>query len=431
MVQPIAIPHSQTSKIRIPYREKRRRLLYTKKIAYLLPAAFGALYMTANAASGPSTPGVTAKQIKIGMFAPLSGPDRSYGQDVVNAAKMYYKQVNANGGIDGRKIKIFVADTRCNANQLLADAKKLVDDDHVFLLNGGSCSSAVMAAKQYVLRNKIPLVMLNASGDGALFPPTKYIFGAFSISQHAEGGSLVQFAVKALHAKTIGYINEKDAYGQWNYDAASFQASKDNATLIKHSLSPTDTDVTPAVLALRARNTDAIIVTTYARQTALITRKLHNLGYQNPVVLSVNGTANLANMVKDAGGPSAFSNVYIESLLLAQRDSPKLAWVYKMYRQTYPKLAREPGHPQLYMPFGIPSAMAVVRALRAAGADLTRARFVSAMESEDFNSRVMAGPIKFGPHRRDAQRASIYFRFNGHKESRVPGTYLSDWHFAN
>src|SRR3546814_2542318 len=76
------------------------------------------------------------------------------------------------------------------------------------MLNGGSCSSAVVAAREYVERAKVPFIMLNASGDGALYPPSKYIYGAFSISQYAVGGSMVEFAVDHLKAKKIGRSEE-------------------------------------------------------------------------------------------------------------------------------------------------------------------------------------------------------------------------------
>eukprot|EP01036_Dinobryon_divergens_P052691 gene52691-70437_t len=153
-----------------------------------------ALCATAPAALAQAEPGLTDKTIKIGMFSPMSGASMNYGFDVINAAKMYYDKINKEGGVNGRKIELVVEDDRCNANDLLAAVKKLTEQDQVFLLNGGSCSAAVVGAREYVERAKIPLVMLNASGDGALYPPSKYIYGAFSISQHAVGGSMVQFA---------------------------------------------------------------------------------------------------------------------------------------------------------------------------------------------------------------------------------------------
>ena len=99
-----------------------------------------------NLAWAQSEPGLTDKTIKIGVFGPLSGNAMAYGFDVINAAKMYYDQVNKEGGVHGRKIELVIEDDRCNANDLLAAVKKLTEQDKVFALNGGSCSGPVVGA---------------------------------------------------------------------------------------------------------------------------------------------------------------------------------------------------------------------------------------------------------------------------------------------
>src|SRR5690606_5223827 len=248
-----------------------------------------ALSLAGLAATQPALaqtePGITDTTIKIGLFSPLSGAGMAYGFDVVNAAKMYYDKVNKEGGIHGRKIELVIEDTRCNANDLVAAVKKLVEQDRVFVLNGGSCSAAVVAAKEYVERAKVPFLMLNASGDGALYPPSKYIYGAFSISQYAVGGSVVEFAVQHFNAKKIGYINHDDAYGGWNQTTAEFQAGRhDGVSLVVQSINPSINDVTAPMLKVRAANPDVLLLTTYARPAALIIKKAHELGWNKPIV---------------------------------------------------------------------------------------------------------------------------------------------------
>ena len=163
-----------------------------KKVARTLASWLTPALLAGIAAISPAKadePGLTDKTIKIGMFAPLSGPNAAYGFDVANAAKMYYDKINKEGGINGRKIEYVLEDDRCNANDLVAAVKKLVEQDQVFLLNGGSCSAATVAAKDYVVRNKTPMVMLNASGDGALYPPPT-ISSALSRSRNMPSAAL-------------------------------------------------------------------------------------------------------------------------------------------------------------------------------------------------------------------------------------------------
>lgn len=372
-------------------------------------------------------PGLTDKTIKIGMFGPLSGNSMAYGFDVINAAKMYYDKVNKEGGIHGRKIELVVEDDRCNANDLLAAVKKLTEQDKVFLLNGGSCSGPVVGAREYVERAQIPLVMLNASGDGALYPPSKYIYGAFSISQRAVGGSMVQFAAEHLKAKKIGYINHDDAYGGWNLEAAEFQAKKLGAKLELQSINPNITDVTAPMLKIRAANPDVLVITTYARPVSLLVKKAHELGWNKPIVIAVNGTADLKQLVENVGNKEAFKNVYLQEVMLDVAGGSKLQWVYDMYKAYYPDLAAKPGHPQTYMPYGIPSAMAVVNALKAAGPQPTREKFLGAMAQTKFDSKVMAGPIELTATDHAGQKSAIYLKFDGENKTPVPGSYRSAW----
>ncbi|MBV2180082.1 MAG: ABC transporter substrate-binding protein [Castellaniella sp.] len=391
-------------------------------------AGFG-LSQAAQAAD----PGITDTTIRIGLFSPLSGAGMAYGFDVVNAAKMYYDKINKEGGINGRKVELVVEDTRCNANDLVAAVKKLVEQDQVFLLNGGSCSSAVVAAKEFVERAKVPFIMLNASGDGALYPSSKYIYGAFSISQHAVGGSMVEFAVDHLKAKKIGYINHDDAYGGWNLTAAEYQAKQHpGVSLTVQSISPNINDVTAPLLKLRAANPDLLLLTTYARPAALIIKKAHELGWNKPIVLAVNGTADLAQLSENVGGPAALKNFYIQDVVAGLPSDPKMKWVYDMYKQYYPELAAKPGYPQSYMPYGIASAMTVVQALKDAGPDLSREKVLSALEHMKLDTGVMAGPIVFTPTDHAGQKAAIYMKFDGTDKDKalIPGAFKSDWTYT-
>ena len=378
-------------------------------------------------ASAQTDPGLTDKTIKLGVYSPMSGNAMAYGFDVINAAKMYYDKINKEGGIHGRRIELVIEDDRCNANDLLAAVKKLTEQDKVFALNGGSCSGPVVAAREYVERAQIPLVMLNASGDGALYPPSKYIFGAFSISQRAVGGSIVQFAQEFLKAKKVGYVNHDDAYGGWNLEAAEFQAKQIGVELQVQSINPNLADMTAPMLKIRASNPDALVITTYARPVSLLVKKAHELGFNKPIIIAVNGTADLKQLVENVGNREAFRNVYLQEVMLDVPGGAKLQWVYDMYKTYYPDLASKPGHPQTYMPYGIPSAMTVVEALRAAGPQLTREKFLTALTKINIDSKVMAGPIVLTETDHAAQKSSIYLKFDGENKQAVPGSYRSLW----
>ena len=379
-----------------------------------------------GAAAGAQEPGITDKAIKIGIFGPLSGPNMAYGFDVVNAAKMYYDKINKEGGIHGRKIEYVVEDDRCNANDLVAAVKKLVEQENVFMLNGGSCSAAVVAAKDYVVRNKVPYLMLNASGDGALFPPTDYIFGAYSISQYAVGGAMIEFAAKQFGAKNVAYINHDDAYGAWNLEGSKKDAEVNGVKLSVESINPGINDVTAPFLKVRAANPDAILLVTYARPAALLIKKAAEMGFNKPIILSVTGTASL-NQLAENVGKDALKNFYTQEVMVDSPGGAKLKPIYDMYKAAYPDLAAKPDHPQTYMPYGIPPAMSLVKALQDAGPNPTREKVLAALKTQDFDSGVMAGRMQFGPEQRAANRSTIFIKYDGTTMSPLPGVFTSRW----
>ncbi len=379
-----------------------------------------------GAAAGAQEPGITDKAIKIGIFGPLSGPNMAYGFDVVNAAKMYYDKINKEGGIHGRKIEYVVEDDRCNANDLVAAVKKLVEQENVFMLNGGSCSAAVVAAKDYVVRNEVPYLMLNASGDGALFPPTDYIFGAYSISQYAVGGAMVEFAAKQFGAKNVAYINHDDAYGAWNLEGSKKDAEVNGVKLSVESINPGINDVTAPFLKVRAANPDAILLVTYARPAALLIKKAAEMGFNKPIILSVTGTASL-NQLAENVGKDALKNFYTQEVMVDSPGGAKLKPIYDMYKAAYPDLAAKPDHPQTYMPYGIPPAMSLVKALQDAGPNPTREKVLAALKTQDFDSGVMAGRMQFGPEQRAANRSTIFIKYDGTTMAPLPGVFTSRW----
>ena len=181
------------------------------------------------------------------------------------------------------------------------------------------------------------------------------------------------------------------------------------------------------MLKIRAANPDVLLITTYARPVSLLVKKAHELGWKKPIVIAVNGTADLKQLVENVGNKDAFKNVYLQEVMLDVAGGAKLKWVYDMYKQYYPDLAAKPGHPQTYMPYGIPSAMAVVKALEAAGAQPTRDKVLDAMSKLNFDSRVMAGPIAFTPTDHAAQKSAIYLKFDGENKTAIPGSYAAAW----
>ncbi len=380
-------------------------------------AALAALATSARAAD----PGITDSEILIGLFAPMSGPLAAFGFDPLQAAKMWYEEVNKKGGIHGRKIKVLIEDDKCSPTEVVAVVKKFITVDKTFFVHGGSCSAPTVAAQEFVTREKVPLVMLNAAGDVAVFPPTRYVFGAFAGTQRTVGGTIMEFAIKELKGKRIAYIAHDDDFGNANWATAKAVAAKLGAEVVAvERISPRITDVTAPMLKVRAANPDVIINNGYPAPAVLITQKYAEYGMTKiPMAVAVQGIPIPAVFAKNVGNDAALANLYYGSPLNDLTDGPKQQKWIQIYKQYYPD--RTPG---AFMTYGLPSAMAVTMALEKAGKDVTREKLIDALETIDFDTGVVAGPVGFAKDRRDGHRASVFVKFDGKSHQLMPGVYF-------
>jgi branched-chain amino acid transport system substrate-binding protein len=378
--------------------------------------------LTANAARA-ADPGITDAEITIGLFAPMSGPLAAFGLDALQAARMWYEETNKKGGIHGRKIKVIVEDDKCVPNEAVAVVKKLITVDKTFIVHGGSCTAAAVAAQEFVTREKVPHVMLNASGDGAVIPPTRYVFGAFAGTQRTVGATLAEFAVKELKAKRIAIIAHDDDFGVANSTTFKAVVTALGAQVVAAELiSPRITDVTAPLLTIRAANPDVIVSTAYPGPAVLIGQKYGEFAMmKTPLVQAIQGIPVPAVYAKNVGNDAALTNFYYGSPLNDLTEGPKQQKWLALYKQYYPD--RQPSG---FMAYGLPSAMAVTRALEKAGRDATRESFIDALETVNFESEVIAGPTAFAKDRRDGARSSLFIKFDGKTHTLMPGVYTWD-----
>ena len=390
-------------------------------IRTILLASAVALGITATARA--ADPGITDTEITIGLFAPMSGQLAAFGLDALQAAKMWYEETNKKGGIHGRKIKVIVEDDKCVPNEAVAVVKKFVTVDKTFIVHGGSCTPAAVAAQEFVTRDKVPHVMLNASGDGAVIPPTRYVFGAFAGTQRTVGASLAEFAVRELKGKRVAIIAHDDDFGIANSTTFKAVATALGAHVVAAELiSPRITDVTAPLLTIRAANPDVIISTAYPAPAVLIGQKYGEFSMmKTPLVQAIQGIPVPAVYAKNVGNDAALANFYYGSPLNDLTEGPKQQKWLALYKQYYPD--RQPSG---FMTYGLPSAMAVTRALESAGRDLTREKFIDALETVNFDSEVIAGPTAFAKDRRDGARSSIFVKFDGKTHTLMPGVYTWD-----
>src|SRR5882757_2013440 len=160
----------------------------------LLGAATLLTVALATSSAMAQTPGVTADIIKIGTFGALTGPGYLYGKLPMNGVEVVFDEINAAGGIHGRKLQLVREDDRCDPAAAIAAIQKLVHQDQTFALIGGGCSNATFAAREAIETAKIPTVIFASVHDGITTPPAPNIFST-ALTSAIESQAQVAFAM--------------------------------------------------------------------------------------------------------------------------------------------------------------------------------------------------------------------------------------------
>jgi branched-chain amino acid transport system substrate-binding protein len=296
------------------------------------------------------------------------------------------------------------------------------------MLHGGSCTAAVSAAADYINREKIPYAMLNAAGDNAVFPPTRYVFGSFQGTQRTYAASFATFAAQHLKSKRAAVIVHDDEYGKAN--AAMAKATFEKLGVVVATIEripPNISDVTAPLLKIRESKPDVILSGAYPAPAVLIAQKYAEFGMTAiPLLQAAQGIPTPSVFAKNVANPGALENFYYTWAFSDIGDAAVRTKYVDMFKAH--NSGREPGP---FMMSGIPSAVAVLAALEAAGRDLTREGFVNAMEKLNIKFDAMPGPLQFGPTRRDGARTMVIIKYDGKTQTVMPGTYTWDGVEAN
>jgi len=159
------------------------------------------------------SPGVSDTEIRIGQSCVLTGEAQSLGKGMRDGALAYFRQVNATGGIKGRKIRLITMDDGHAANASIVNTKRLIEDEQVFLLFGYVGAAPSKAALEIAEENKVPFF---GSMSGAAFlrdPLNRHMFN-LRASDAGEIEALIQKLVKERGAGKFAAFYEDDTDGR-------------------------------------------------------------------------------------------------------------------------------------------------------------------------------------------------------------------------
>ncbi len=376
--------------------------------------ALGLLWM-AGTAGADETTGVTDTTIKGGVMGPFTGNASSYSNAAIGLMA-YFKHINDQGAIHGRKFEIIQEDTACEPAKGIAAAKKLIHQDEVFYLHGNSCSGVAMAIKPTVEPTGIPSIIAHAVNPNISMPPTKGIFHGVPAGP-AYGSTMGKFVMSKPDTKRVGIITHTNDWAKsYCAPAVEYMASQGVDPVVELALERGQTDATAQVLKLKQANLDFVLGCLYEAETVIFLRDAKRYGLRVPVM----GTAgtDLENTLARLGDPDAVKDYYVLHAFVDRVDGPRMQQWNDIILKYYPDETIT-GFSAVSMASGV----AAVKAFEAAGRDLTRSRFIAELEKiQGLETGILACPISWSATDRHGCKASAVAGF-------VDGrpTVLSAW----
>jgi branched-chain amino acid transport system substrate-binding protein len=360
--------------------------------------------------------GVTDDTIRIGGLGALTGPGYLYGKIVMDGAEAVYKEANDAGGIAGRKIVLVRQDDRCEPAAAIAAAKKLIHDDKVFMIHGGGCTNASLAAYPSIKEQNVPWVIFASVGDPLTSPPAPYIFTT-ALTASIESFAQFEFA-RQKGAKKIAIVSQRDAWGRDRYDQVIAAFNKAGIKPVAdEEIAADSNETTPQVLRLSQAGADAVIIVLFPKAAAAFLRDAYKVGYK-PLMVGQTALGDLPVLSKQVGIPQALDRFFATSHVRftpGDEDSKKWQALLSKY---------SPGDQlQIFQVLGIGSAKVVVEVLRRVGRDLTRARFKEEIQKlAGFETGILAGPITCTETDHQCHKTAAWVALEGDKVVTVDTT---------
>jgi len=330
--------------------------------------------------------GVTGTDIVIGTYTDLSGVTAMWGVNNSNSWRMVFDEVNAAGGIDGRKIKYIVEDNQYQIPRSVQAANKLINRDGVFFMvaNAGTPMNNAVMPEQIAkgVANIFPLTSARS-----MYEPLNHLKFGLGSSYYDQVRSGLKYFIEKRGKKHVCTMAQDTDFGRDITDGVKDQLKAEKMTLAGETLHrPTDTDFSASVERMRDAKCDFIVLGTIVRDSVQIISAVRKIGWN---VDMMGQAASYDDAVASAPGGTT-NGFYSMTPMLFVTDASKLPAV-KAFDDAYSKEFGKA--PNFAAQIGYTGAQVVVQALKNAGQNLTTDSFVAALESIKDYHDIFGSPV--------------------------------------
>lgn len=311
--------------------------------------------------------GVHAQDIKIGGLLETSGFVASLGQPGLDGAMLAVEQVNAAGGINGRKVQFININSESDNTKTVSGAKRLIDQEKVVAIVGPMSSGSSFAVVDTIEKAKVPMIA-NGASRGIVLPPEQKKFSFLAPLTDVVVQTAMLKDMQAKGIKKIAILNSDVAFGTSGRDSLEKLAGEYGVQIVgKETFGNSDTDISPQLTKIRGSDAQATVVWATGPGLAISTKNHRALGIKTPLYLA--HSANDFNYLRLAGDSAngvllPSSKLYVTSSLPAtDPQKPVVERFVRDFEKKYGKL------PATFAGNGYDAAMLLMEAIRKAGTE--------------------------------------------------------------
>ncbi len=372
-----------------------------KYLVYILTVmtivAFGTVF---NAAAEV---GVTDTEIHIGQWGPQTGPAAPWGA-VARGTDAYFKMINDEGGIHGRKLVHHYFDDAYNPAKTMAGVKQLQEEIGMFAYVSGVGTAPGLAVKDYLMERKIPWIGPSAGSRHWVEPPNKYLFNTYPLYL-GDAQALCKYAVETMGLKRVAIAYQNDDYGKQGLEGAQKQLAKAGLKLVAAlPVNVADVDMKPHIMKLRKAKAEAVLLFVGPGHVARLQGTGKAMKF-TPQWMTSSTCGDVPLMMAITKG--GYIGTIIASFGIADPDSigvgnvddmsnPTMPLLKKYYDKAYKVHAAKEERWGSTFAAGFGYVEPLIEGLKRVGRDLTREKLVAEMEKIQ-NFQGIMGKVSYKP----------------------------------
>jgi branched-chain amino acid transport system substrate-binding protein len=373
--------------------------------AFAAALALAASLSTAASAQKKYDTGASDTEIKIGNIMPYSGPASAYGV-IGKTEEAYFRKINAEGGINGRKINFISYDDAYSPPKAVEQARKLVESNEVLLIFQSLGTPSNSAIQKYMNSKKVPQLFVATGAtkwnDSQNFPWTM----GWQPNYQSEARIYAKYILQKMPNAKIAILYQNDDYGKDYLKGMKEGLGAKAASMIvaEESYETSEPTIDSHIVTLKATGADVFFNISTPKFAAQAIKKNAEIGWK-PVHFLNNVSVSIGSVMKPAGFEASqgivSSNYYKDPTDPQWKDDPAM----KAWNEFLDKYYPEANRADSAVMYGYIVAQGLVHVLKACGDDLTRANVMKQAASiKDFEPagllpgiKANTGPTDFAP----------------------------------